>query len=202
MPALQGTARDAPRSLLRGWADKGQTLPMASGLAFLAAIMLGHGAVPVEMRGDSAGPDSDEILSESFEPVQHQLRVERRVIVRITPFSARRATSDMPVPSATELARAESSASDVKGGCIPLGDVAGVRLAEGRRILLFMRDRSIVSASFERSCPVQAFYSGFYVERPGDGMLCAGRERLHARSGADCTLGGFSRLPREEKDKD
>ena len=174
---------------------------MASGLAFLAAIMLGHAAVPVEMRGDPAGPHSDEIFSESFAPVQHQLRVERRVIVRITPFSARRA-SDMPVPSATELARAESSASDVKGGCIPLGDVAGVRLAEGRRILLFMRDRSIVSASFERSCPVQAFYSGFYVERPKDGMLCAGRERLHARSGADCTLGGFSRLPPEEKDKD
>ena len=30
----------------------------------------------------------------------------------------------------------------------------------------------------------------------GDGLLCAGRERLHARSGTDCTLGGFSE-PRE-----
>lgn len=175
---------------------------MASGLAFLAAIMLGHGAVPAKTPVNQGGPDADEIFAKSFTPVQRQLRVERRVIVRITPFSARRSASDMPLPSATELARAESNASEVKGGCIPLGDVAGVRLAEGRRILLFMRDRSVVSASFERSCPVQAFYSGFYVERHPDGLLCAGREKLHARSGADCTLGGFSQMSREDKAED
>ena len=175
---------------------------MASGLAFLAAIMLGHGAVPDDLPRVGATPDAGDITEDILQPVQHQVRVERRVIVRITPFSARRAASEMSIPLPSEAVRAESAASDVKGGCIPLADVAGVRLSEQRRILLFLRDRSVVSASFERSCPVQAFYSGFYVERPRDGLLCSGRERLHARSGADCKLGGFSRLREAEKDGD
>ncbi len=175
---------------------------MASGLAFLAAIMLGHSAVPDDFSEKRTASDAGDVIRNVLRPVQHQVRVERRVIVRITPFSARRAASEIPVPLPSEAARTETAASDMKGGCIPLADVAGVRLAEERRILLFLRDRSVVSATFERSCPVQAFYSGFYVERPGDGLLCSGRERLHARSGADCTLGGFSRLREAEKDGD
>lgn len=175
---------------------------MASGLAFLAAIMLGHGAVPGELSDADIAADPVDTFEEAFDLVQHQVRVERRVIVRITPFSARRAASEMSVPPASEPARTEATASDVKGGCIPLASVAGVRLAEGGRMLIFLRNRSVISASFQRSCPVQAFYSGFYVERPRDGLLCSGRERLHARSGADCTLGSFSRLPAEEKGED
>ena len=175
---------------------------MASGLAFLAAIMLGYGAVPDDVPGSRMPPYAGDSIKDLFQPVQYQVRVERRVIVRITPFSARRAASEMSAPLPSEAARTDTAASDVKGGCIPLADIAGVRLAEERRILLFLRDRSVVSASFERSCPVQAFYSGFYVERPGDGLLCSGRERLHARSGADCTLGGFSRLREAEKGGD
>jgi hypothetical protein len=178
---------------------------MASGLAFLAAILLGNNAVPAGMpdtRSASEPMAEAAIFAEAFGPVQHQVRIERRVIVRITPFSARRASSEMSIPAPQAAPRNFTAATEVKGGCIPLSEVAGVQLGEGRRLLLFMRDRRVITASFERSCPVQGFYSGFYVERPADGMLCAGRERLHARSGADCTLGSFAELQESQNDDD
>ncbi|GGD63191.1 hypothetical protein [Croceicoccus mobilis] len=174
---------------------------MASGLPFLAAILLGNGAVPVpdslpdQPAQITDNPDSPEAI---FEDVQRQImarqvRVERRVIVRITPFSSRRAASEMDIPPPRQppVTRARS---DGTHRCIPLSQVAGIRLSPQRQLLLFMRDRRVFSADFERSCPVQGFYSGFYVERPRDGLLCAGREELHARSGADCMLGGFREL--------
>ena len=171
---------------------------MASGFAFLAAMVLGL-AIPGET---PAVPDHSDPVAETFGAVQHQIRVERRVIVRITPFGAGQLPSQMSVPDARSVTRSADTATAIKEGCVPLAEVAGVRLAEGRRLLLFMRDRSVISASFERSCPVQGFYSGFYVERPRDGMLCSGRERLHARSGADCTLGGFSEPRANAEDED
>lgn len=171
---------------------------MASGFAFLAATLLGL-AVPGEA---PAASDQSDRVAETFEAVQHQIRVERRVIVRITPFGARQVPSKMSAPDARPVTRSVDASGPVKDGCVPLSEVAGVRLADGRRLLLFMRDRTVISASFERSCPVQGFYSGFYVERPRDGLLCAGRERLHARSGTDCTLGGFSEPRDNAEDED
>ena len=171
---------------------------MASGLAFLAAMAFGN-VVPSEL---PVLPFRFHSAMDAIDAVQHQVRVERRVIVRITPFSTRQGTSQMPVPDAQADIRSVDTSSPVRDGCLPLAEVTGVRLAADRRLLLLMRDRRVITASFERSCPVQGFYSGFYVERPKDGLLCAGRERLHARSGAECTLGGFAEPDRDGDAKD
>lgn len=171
---------------------------MASGFAFLAAMAFGN-AVPSEL---PVIPFQSHNAMDAIDAVQHQVRVERRVIVRITPFSARQGTSQMSVPDARADLRSTDTSSPVRDGCLPLAEVTGVRLGEGRRLLLLMRDRRVITASFERSCPVQGFYSGFYVERPKDGLLCAGRERLHARSGAECMLGGFAEADRRDDAKD
>lgn len=174
---------------------------MASGLGFLAAFVIGQGAAPVSMPSDEAAAQvAQAIFGDAFSNVQHQsddqnqVRVERRVIVRITPFRARRPATELTTPQAPATPGVISESSVEKGGCVPLNEIAGVRLGDGRRLLLYMRDRRVFSASFGRSCPVQVFYSGFYVERPVDGLLCAGRERLHARSGGDCMLGSFTEL--------
>ena len=66
--------------------------------------------------------------------------------------------------------------------------LVGVQSAEGNRLLLFMRDRSVVSAHLDKACQSRDFYSGFYVERPGDGQLCVNRDKLQSRSGANCKI--------------
>lgn len=124
----------------------------------------------------------------AFDDIQFQVQVRQRVMIRITPLSR-----SAPPPVAAQHAEAprRAIADDTPRQCIPIGDVAGVKLGQGRTLLLYMRDRRVVSTLLERSCQVSSFYSGFYVERPADGMLCAGREALHARSGADCKLSAF-----------
>ncbi|MES2492787.1 MAG: hypothetical protein V4579_05830, partial [Pseudomonadota bacterium] len=78
--------------------------------------------------------------------------------------------------------------------CVPVSGIGGVRVHAGNRLLLFMRDRKIVSAALEKSCNPRDFYSGFYLERTTDGMLCSGRDTLHSRSGANCALGKLRQL--------
>ncbi|WP_299307487.1 hypothetical protein [uncultured Croceicoccus sp.] len=114
-----------------------------------------------------------------------------RIVVRVTPFGSQ--NRDPQRQAVTQLRPLDGKSEE----CLALADVAGVRLGQGR-LLLFMRDRRIYSANFERSCPVESFYSGFYVERPSDGRICAGREELHARSGADCTLSSFRGMTAED----
>jgi hypothetical protein len=117
-------------------------------------------------------------------------QVRSRIIVRVTPLSGNGPRTVLQGQEPVRLRREKGEPIE----CVRLAEVAGVRLDEAGRLLVFMRDNGIYSAAFERSCSVQVFYSGFYVERPRDGKLCAGRDQLHARSGSDCKLGRFDRM--------
>ena len=57
-----------------------------------------------------------------------------------------------------------------------------------------MRDARIVSAGLDKGCTARDFYSGFYVARTGDGMMCTGRDKLQSRNGANCKLGKLKQL--------
>ena len=57
-----------------------------------------------------------------------------------------------------------------------------------------MRDTRIVSAGLDKGCTARDFYSGFYVARTGDGMMCTGRDKLQSRNGANCKLGKLKQL--------
>ncbi|WP_066552759.1 hypothetical protein [Croceicoccus bisphenolivorans] len=131
----------------------------------------------------------------TFSEIRMQVETRRRVMIRITPLSRVAPPPPVVVQKAEPRRRATSGEAQQ---CIPLEDVAGVKLGQGRTLLLYMRDRRVVRTLLERSCQVSSFYSGFYVERPADGMLCAGREALHARSGADCQLSAFSEVGDED----
>lgn len=165
----------------------------------LADSEASQAAMAVEPTGVSHGFDA--ATKEPFEvlrrarqiPRAGQVRIEQRVIVRITPSSPAARQEMM-----ADLAGRASSASfreERLRGCVPLSGIVGVQPApEQNRLLLFMRDRRILSAVLERACSPRAYYAGFYVERSDDGQLCANRDLLQSRAGASCRVAQFNRL--------
>lgn len=79
-------------------------------------------------------------------------------------------------------------------GCIPIDSIASVQPAQENRLLLFLHDRRVLTAALERACNAEDFYSGFYVERSDDGQICARRDELRSRSGANCQVSELNRL--------
>lgn len=125
-------------------------------------------------------------------PTQAQVRMERRIIVRIAP-SKGPLTPDLlaDLPQREVRMRFEEKKT---GQCVPLKGIAGVQADRDNRLLIFMRDRKLLSATLEKSCRARDFYSGFYVEKSDDGMLCSKRDTLQSRSGANCELRKLVRL--------
>ena len=137
-------------------------------------------------RADAPRPDWQP-LSDAFRaPVQEQVRIEQRMTIRIAPHGAAPVAPVLvPLPRAGMPPRLEERRM---GKCLPISGIAGVQAESGNRLLLFMRDRRIVSAELEKSCRARDFYSGFYVERNADGQICVERDKLQSRAGANCSL--------------
>lgn len=114
-----------------------------------------------------------------------QVRIEQRVIIRITPRGPSQVPPDMLV-SMPE--RAQHYQERSIGNCIPAAAIAGVQPDRGNRLLLFLRDQRVLRAELERSCRAMDFYSGFYISRSSDGKVCVNRDKLQSRSGMKCSL--------------
>jgi hypothetical protein len=140
-----------------------------------------------------AGPFG--VLQEARRPQQFgQVRIEQRVIIRISPSSPAAREQMM-----ADLRRQSPSPTNYQeeklSGCIAIDGIAGVQPAPAQnRLLLFMRDRRILSAALERACNTRDYYSGFYIERSEDGQLCAKRDLLQSRAGASCKVAQLNRL--------
>ena len=149
------------------------------------------GEAPVVSLGRVPEPFS--ILHSGILPQwQNQVRIEQRVVIHIAPSPpATREEILARLPRRPMETRYEEVAFD---RCVPVQGIAGVAPVQQNRLLLFMRDRRVLSAALERACDAQAFYSGFYVERNEDGMLCTGRDKLQSRAGASCEVAQFNRL--------
>lgn len=130
---------------------------------------------------------SFETIAQAFraEPA-NQVRIEQHTIIRIAPRPAPpQATLLMDLPRGEIGGRfAERSI----GRCLPAAGIAGVQIDRSDRLILFMRDRRIISAQLERACRARDFYSGFYVDRSSDGRICVDRDTLQSRSGTNCKL--------------
>ncbi len=140
---------------------------------------------------DATGAEPFRALRDAHRPpLLGQVRIEQRVIIRIAPSTTRARQQLM-----SQLPRRSEFEERKIDGCVPLEGIAGVQPApQQNRLLLFMRDRRILSAALERACQAEDYYSGFYVERSDDGQLCPGRERLQSRAGASCRVTQLSRL--------
>ncbi len=124
--------------------------------------------------------------------INRQIRIERRVTVRISPV--------IPAQARNFMAGVPQDARPVKfverkfGKCVPVNTIVAVQPAQENRLMLYLRDQRIISVSLEKACSARDFYSGFYVEQHSDGMLCVDREKLHSRTGANCEVDRMRQL--------
>lgn len=115
-----------------------------------------------------------------------QVRIEQRVMIRITPQPmAARQSMVAELPRRVDAPRFEERD---KEKCLPLQGIAGVQTGSGNRLVLFLRDQRMISVNLEKSCRARDFYSGFYVEKNKDGRLCVERDKLQSRTGARCEV--------------
>ena len=126
-----------------------------------------------------------------------QVRIERRIIWRVSPIPGPARESMMAIdplpPSAPPMVERKM------GNCVSMSAITGGRPQGASRLLLFLRDRRLVAANLEKACSARDFYSGFYVDKPNaDGRLCADRDRILARSGARCEISSFRLLVAED----
>ncbi len=179
-------------------------------IAILVPVLAGQFASPAEAQDappasvaqsfpgpalgfDPGGSAPFDTLQRARQPgAQNQVRIERRIVIRIGP-AARQARSQM----LSELPRREMRtryAEEEHDDCIDARSVVGVHPGGDNRLLFFTRDDSVIAATLENGCAARAFYAGFYIERSDDERLCVARDRLQSRAGASCQVDGFSRL--------
>lgn len=126
-------------------------------------------------------------VTESFRvPEQGQVRIEQRIIVRIAPHRPQ-PRRDLTVDRPKRGGGARFNEKRM-GSCVTVTNIAGVQVDGRDGLVLFLRDRRMVSARLERACRARDFYSGFYLQNSNDGRLCVDRDMLQSRSGANCKL--------------
>lgn len=124
--------------------------------------------------------------------IARQVRIEQRVLIRITPRPpAARQNLLADLPQREIATRFEERR---KEKCLPLEGIAGVQTGSGNRLVLYLRDQRMISVSLEKACRARDFYSGFYVEKSKDGRLCVERDKLQSRTGARCEVEAMRQL--------
>lgn len=152
-------------------------------------------------RSVSARRDDWNTVVDSIMPrPAQQVRIERRVILRISPVRPAGSSSQHLTAEVPQLERPRNRLVERKAGnCIESARIGGVS-DRGDRLLILMRDRSMMTARLEKGCSPRDFYRGFYVERSDDGKICVNRDRIMSRSGAKCEIDRFHQLVAEELD--
>ncbi len=132
-------------------------------------------------------------LGENLEPQDNaQVRIEQSVTIRISP---RAVANQRELLAQLPQGQRSTHVEERKfGNCVSAQGIAGVATTSDDRLLLFMRDRKVISAALEKACSARDFYSGFYVQRTSDGMLCVKRDKIHSRAGSKCELKQFRQL--------
>lgn len=152
----------------------------------------GQQSLPV-LGFDPAARSPFDGLENARHPVwQNQVRIEQRVVIRISPAAPgarNQLMADLPRRRmTTRYAEVEH------GDCVDVENVLGIQSSSDNRLLFYTSDRDILAATLEEGCSARAFYSGFYIEKNDDGRLCVERDRLQSRAGASCEIADFSRL--------
>ena len=69
----------------------------------------------------------------------------------------------------------------------------GAMLSGPEKVDFIFRNRVRVRAQFDERLPGARLLRGFYLQPRGD-QLCAGRDAIHSRMGASCTIERFRML--------
>jgi len=179
--------------------------PIALLLPSLAVVLPGTAVRPVsEAEATSDKPPrpdvSDAALPEALRLLDtflagqpaRQVRIEQRVIIRISPGAA--GTREQSMAALPRKPLREQYQEKRYKDCIPISTIVGVQPGPNNRLMLFMSDHRVLTAELEKSCNARDFYSGFYIERSEDGRLCSGRDDLQSRAGASCGVSHLNQL--------
>jgi hypothetical protein len=169
--------------------------PLALMLPLAAGTGLSGRQEPSAPQSDAAqqsrAPQTNPLVAFHAQQSARQVRIEQRVVVRISPAVPgvrQNMLADLPQRATSRFEEAG------KEKCVPLEGIAGVQTGSGNRLVLFLRDRRMISVNLDKSCRARDFYSGFYVERSKDGRLCVDRDKLQSRTGAKCEVESMRRL--------
>jgi hypothetical protein len=114
-----------------------------------------------------------------------QLQITRSFVIRIPGW--RRAPT-APPPPGTQF-------KEHKGPrCIDAAAIGGAAVSAPDSVDFILKGGQRVRAKLEDQCPALDYYSGFYVVPPPEGKICADRDSIHTRSGADCEIAKFRAL--------
>jgi hypothetical protein len=103
-----------------------------------------------------------------------QLRIQQTVVIRVP---------SAPPPPPRFRWREKKTMK-----CIPVSGLGGYAISQPDSIDLIVKGGMRYRAKLERGCPSVAFYSGFYIQPPVDGRICAGRDMFHSRTGGQCSI--------------
>ncbi len=126
-----------------------------------------------------------------------QVRIERRIILRISP--ARGPVRQNLTASSSQASPRRRLVERPYAKCVDSEDIGGVA-DQGDRLAMFTHDRRTLLAKLEKGCSPRDFYRGFYMERSDDGKICINRDRLLSRAGAKCQVTRFTQLALEPVD--
>ncbi|MEZ0242909.1 MAG: hypothetical protein ACAH11_06000 [Sphingomonas sp.] len=175
--------------------------PLLALVAPIALMLPGAVAVeavsglPAAAEAPTATGDADSFdsVAATFRTTNaQQVRIEQVLSIRVAP----RAPSSQPLLLAQLPPNGIAAGMSERrmGRCLPMSGIVGMQYGGDRKLILFLRDHRVVSATLEKACRARDFYSGFYVARNGDGMLCRDRDELQSRAGANCRIDGFKQL--------
>lgn len=172
------------------------SLMLAVALPAAASLLEGEegGLDPMSLAGPVAARRLDP-------PVDFaQMTIEQRVIIRVPmmrpgmppppPDMRGRSQADAPPPPPPPMKWIERKGPR----CVQLMQLRAASITSSQGVDLMMRDATRLRARLGRECRPEDLYSGFYIQPHSDGTLCAGRDRLLARSGASCPISDFRRL--------
>src|SRR4051812_38674738 len=163
-----------------------------------------HGARPMIRAGLAAlltlasGSASDSI-GDDKQPGRPQISgtitFHQQIIIVRTPAAPRPADAAAPA-SASSAANASRIRWEEHHGprCIAWAQIAGAGLLGQDSVDLVFRDATRVRARLERHCPALDYYNGFYMAATPDGLICADRDSIRARTGGECRIDRFRSL--------
>ncbi len=149
----------------------------AAALAMLLAVQAAGQRAPAPDRAAPPAPAA---------PVS-QMRIQQHIMIRV-PRVVITARAVPAPPPAIEW-------KEKKGDkCVPMNQLAGYAQVHGSSVDLMLNGTQRIRARLDDDCPAIDFYSGFYIRRTADGMICADRDSIRSRAGGECQIESFRRL--------
>lgn len=121
-----------------------------------------------------------------------QMVIRERMIIRVPrvamplPTPVGRMPPDMPMPVRWKEKKGPK--------CLAAAELAGAMISRPGTIDIALTTGKRMRAVLNEDCQPLDAYSGFYIRPGADGMVCADRDAIRARSGATCPIDTFKTL--------